>query len=105
RIRHDELIDLLGRNALDADECDAGGECAAYAGELLVNDVRDPVRGRSQRTLGRAELLSRDALAGQHIEQLELDRVALASCSTLRDQLADGDEVALQVTPVLKTNL
>src|SRR5690606_17193881 len=46
--------------------------------------------------------MSRQPLAGQHVVQLELRCISIRA---IRNQPPDGDEVALQIAPVLKANL
>ena len=50
----------------------------------------------------RRQALPGEALAGEHVVQLELRGVAIAA---LRRQLADRDEVALEIAPVLEADL
>ena len=101
-VGHDQRVLLLRRRALGADERDARRERAADPGELLEDDVGDPVRHRTQRAGRRREALPGEALAVEHVVQLELRRVAIAA---VRRQLADDDEVALQIAPVLEADL
>src|SRR6056297_951259 len=103
RIRDDQTIGPLGGIlALGGDVGDAGGEHPGYAGDLFVDHIRRPVRGKPQAPFRGRHAVTHELLAAQNVEQLELDGVVVLG---LADQAPDHYQVGAHHAPVVEIDL
>ena len=94
-IGDDEPVAPAGHLAFDRHVGDAGGERAAHADDVLVDEIGRPVRGQAPAALHR-QAEAEQPLPGQHAEELELERRPAAGAA---DLAADHEVVDLDEAP------